>query len=338
MFTFFSFTTPFRWAGRGQRIQKGVGPLFLALTLTVPYIFDILLTPPFFIPHQMETFSGPNVISEHRRHSRCLSLPPNLSPDHGPRERPRQKRHHSDTNLDLHELFLQLVAITGTERRNSSICRTHSPQSYSIATSSTQLHESPLSNIIPPQHPYSLYPQTAISEGIGSSQAWVPEYTTNYRTGRDLIGPDGYIEQLPPYSSSNHIQIHPSEEGKGQEQASTNPDHHLQLRDCPGCAMSSLDIPRRQCTTEEGRQPTEEGSTANENLEKTTKSQSRAHALRMPTLALIVSLSLVAVICGATGGTFAAKRSSEAGKEQGTETTVAKTDFFYYSNGLACSI
>ncbi|KAF2244048.1 hypothetical protein BU26DRAFT_92441 [Trematosphaeria pertusa] len=86
-------------------------------------------------------------------------------------------------------------------------------RSSSIATTSTQQQPQPPSSLQGPTHPYGMYPQNVIDDEppMPPVQTAIPVGFPGINTGyhrqigpdgeeQDIIGPDGHMEQLPPYS------------------------------------------------------------------------------------------------------------------------------------------
>ncbi|KAL1961720.1 hypothetical protein VTN77DRAFT_1120 [Rasamsonia byssochlamydoides] len=118
---------------------------------------------------------------------------------------------HRPLSMSIPRAMSPYTGATGPSHPYAMYPQVGVSRSASIATMSTvQQADGPLQGTSAPQHPYAMYPQNIALEGVddqpipvgfpaGSLQPYQRAPAQPDDVG-DIIGPDGHLEQLPPYS------------------------------------------------------------------------------------------------------------------------------------------
>lgn len=230
-------------------------------------------------------------------------------------------------------------------------------RSPSVTTTSTiRPPDRPLGDASAPQHPYAMYPQNVVpEEGIETPPViplGFPGHTQTYQrpSGRadddvgDLVGPDGHLEQLPPYSrypdaaapkiegqvdATNDAGVVPDENG-------TNGPTAIPVSEVSSRTMvtetAALHTESQRQSQSSDRAPAT-GVMAFEEKLKTKGKKKACCGLPVWTLILVGVIMLVgACIGGVIGGVLGAKKAAEEENEKDdgpnivTVTTTPKMD------------
>ncbi|KAL2854399.1 hypothetical protein BJY01DRAFT_205548 [Aspergillus pseudoustus] len=218
-------------------------------------------------------------------------------------------------------------------------------RSNSVVTTSTiRPVEGPLIETTGPQHPYAMYSQNVVEEdledssiplgfpGHGQETYQRPPNRAADDVG-DLIGPDGYTEQLPPYSrypEGASPKLEASADGfpvaaVTLDQPNTNNERDHAISDTSSRTLVAGSQPV-DCANGAPEDPPVTGVMAFEEKLKRRGKKRVCCGLPVWTLVLISVVMIVGgSIGGAIGGILGAKKAAEASAEEDNPTTTTIT-------------
>ncbi|KAL2860397.1 hypothetical protein BJX68DRAFT_225080 [Aspergillus pseudodeflectus] len=218
-------------------------------------------------------------------------------------------------------------------------------RSDSVATTSTiRPVDGPLIESSGPQHPYAMYSQNVVEEdledssiplgfpGHGQESYQRPPNRAADDVG-DLIGPDGYTEQLPPYSrypEGASPKLEASVDGLPEAAVILDQPNSNNERDLAASETSSRTlVASSQPDSRANRPPDEPPVTGVMAFEEKLKRRGKKRVccgLPVWTLVLISVVMIVGgSIGGAIGGILGAKKAAEASAEDDVPTTTTIT-------------
>lgn len=202
-------------------------------------------------------------------------------------------------------------------------------RSPSVASTSTvRPVDRPPVGLNPPQHPYAMYPQNiVVEEGFDphSIPVGFPGHAQVYRRApgqgdddvADIIGPDGHLEQLPPYT--RYPDGIPPKMGMGPASiASANRDQDFQLGDGePPPSASSRTLVEESPANRPARPPVAAETAAADSFdEKGGRRRKHRTCCGVP-IWMLVLIAVVLLIGAGIGGAIGGVIGTESGEKSG---------------------
>ena len=174
-----------------------------------------------------------------------------------------------------------------------------------------------------PQHPYALYPQNTVPEDqpvsrpstipvgfSGLPQAYDRPADTRGEEPRDMISPDGYAEQLPPYSRYPNSQLpRPSGEPQARLEEPATPRVAVLASAEPGISQHPLDNSESRISTRTGdSDSSQESSAGTPNSHSpmkgkwTSTSKKRVCCGRLPLWAVVMFVLVIILVISLVTG------------------------------------
>lgn len=207
-------------------------------------------------------------------------------------------------------------------------------RSGSVTTTSTvRPADAPLQEPTAPQHPYGLYPQNiALEDGVDGNPIPVgfPGHNPSYQGESaqpddvgDIVGPDGHLEQLPPYSRYP-MGMGPKDDASTASLVSLRRDQDLQEneeRRAPSVGSSNTLVDANSVTRLTSGTAT--------SLEEKLKKKSRQKVCCGVPIWLLVLTGMVmllgACLGGVIGGVLGARKAEQTAKATNNVVTVTYT-------------
>jgi hypothetical protein len=207
-------------------------------------------------------------------------------------------------------------------------------RSGSVTTTSTvRPADAPLQEPTAPQHPYGLYPQNiALEDGVDGNPIPVgfPGHNPSYRGESaqpddvgDIVGPDGHLEQLPPYSRYP-MGMGPKDDASTASLVSLRRDQdpeENEERRAPSVGSSNTLVDANSVT----RLTSETATSLEEKLKKKSR-QKVCCGVPIWLLALTGTVMLLgACLGGVIGGVLGARKAEQTGKATHSQKVVTVT-------------
>ena len=216
-------------------------------------------------------------------------------------------------------------------------------RSGSVTTTSTvRPADAPLQGPRAPQHPYAMYPQNiALEDGVGDNSIPVgfPGHNSSYQgeSARpddvgDIVGPDGHLEQLPPYSRYP-VGMGPKDDARTASLVSLRRDQDLQEneeRTAPSISSSNTLVDANSVT-----RLTSGTAVTTASLEEKLKKKSKQKVCcGVPVWLLVLTgiVMLLGACLGAVIGGVLGRKAEQTAKSTGNSTREQKVVTVTYTS------